>query len=213
MPIVRTMIRGVIYENVVDQTSVLEEGILSTLQREAERNNINSVSRDSIEWFRKTASKLRNVTMRGILEDNDTVTKVGMGNMYMFMYDPKTRDKLPYYDAFPLVIPIKKAPGGFHGLNLHYLPLPLRAAFLDELLNRTSGRDDNRRFRLTYEMLKNTAKMSEFKPCFKHYLSKQINSRIAKISPTHWTSVAFLPTERFEKASKNAVWKDSRSKI
>jgi hypothetical protein len=211
--IVRTMVKGVIYENIVDQTSVLSEGVLDTLKREAQRNNIDTVSRESIDWFRKTASKLRNVSMRGILEDNATTTRPSMGSMLMFTYDPIGRTKLPYYDAFPLVIPVKKAPGGFHGLNLHYLPLPLRAAFLDELLNRTSGRDENRRFRLTYELLKNSAKLSEFKPCYKHYLTKQINSRIAKISPEHWTSVAFLPTERFQKASKTAVWRDSRGKI
>jgi len=213
MPIVRTMVRGKTFESNVDQTSVLSEGILDTLKREAQRNNIDSVSRDSIDWFRKTASKLKNVTMRGVLEDNESVSRVSMGSMVMFMYDPIGRDKLPFYDAFPLVIPVKKAPGGFHGLNLHYLPLPLRAAFLDELLNRTSGKENNRRFRLTYDLLKNSAKLNEFKPCYKHYLTKQINSRIASIKPEHWTTVTFLPTERFQKASKTTVWRDSRGKV
>ena len=30
-----------------------------------------------------------------------------MGKMYMFFYDPKLRETLPYYDAFPLVIVVR----------------------------------------------------------------------------------------------------------
>ena len=40
----------------------------------------------------------------------------------MFVYDPKTKAKLPFYDTFPLVLPIDTFRGGFIGLNFHYLP-------------------------------------------------------------------------------------------
>ena len=36
-----------------------------------------------------------------------------MGNMYLFAYDPKHKDTLPYYDRFPIIFPINKAKGGF----------------------------------------------------------------------------------------------------
>ena len=32
-----------------------------------------------------------------------------MGNMYLFAYDPKHKDTLPYYDRFPLIFPINKS--------------------------------------------------------------------------------------------------------
>ena len=53
----------------------------------------------------------------------------------MYFYDPKTKDTLPYYDRFPLTIMVGPAPKGFYGLNLHYLPLDIRARFLDSLLD------------------------------------------------------------------------------
>ena len=45
------------------------------------------------------------------------------------------KTELPYYDRFPLCIPIQRAKGGFHGMNLHYLHPVIRAQFLDELLD------------------------------------------------------------------------------
>jgi hypothetical protein len=42
----------------------------------------------------------------------------GVGSMQMFFYDPKTKETLPYYDTFPLVVVVGPAEGGFYGLNL-----------------------------------------------------------------------------------------------
>ncbi len=56
-----------------------------------------------------------------------------VGGMYMYLYDAKTKSKLPYYDRMPLIFPYKKVKGGFFGLNMHYLPLPLRANLMDAL--------------------------------------------------------------------------------
>ena len=52
------------------------------------------------------------------------------GKMYFFHYSPKLKDKLPYYDSFPLVIIIEMYGDGFLGLNLHYLPLKMRMNLL-----------------------------------------------------------------------------------
>ena len=100
----------------------------------------------------------------------------------MFFYDPKTKEKLPYYDTFPLVIVTGKAKGGFYGINLHYLPPILRARFLDQLLDIASDKsyDENTRFRLSYALLNRAQKFKFFKPCFKHYLSSNVQSRFAE---------------------------------
>ena len=52
-------------------------------------------------------------------------------NLNMFIYSPKFAKTLPYYDTFPLVMPLELAEGGFYGLNFHYLPYALRARLLD----------------------------------------------------------------------------------
>ena len=57
-----------------------------------------------------------------------------VGKMYMFTYDPKWKADLPYYDTVPLVIITEPFPGGFSGINLHYLPPMVRARLLDKLL-------------------------------------------------------------------------------
>src|SRR4051812_41636100 len=44
------------------------------------------------------------------------------GEMIFFMYDAKWKDKLPFFDRFPLIFPVEMYPNGFAGMNLHYLP-------------------------------------------------------------------------------------------
>ena len=55
----------------------------------------------------------------------------------MFVYSPKLRNKLPYYDTFPLVLPLKNYNNGFLGLNFHYLPYALRLRLLDAAVEMT----------------------------------------------------------------------------
>ena len=53
----------------------------------------------------------------------------------MFFYDPKLKATLPYYDRFPLVLPLKRFQMVFLGINFHYLPIPLRIRLLDRLVD------------------------------------------------------------------------------
>jgi hypothetical protein len=132
--------------------------------------------------------------------------------MFMYYYDPKHKETLPYYDRFPLSIIVDRAPGGFYGLNLHYLPPLVRAKFLDGLLDVTNNKkyDESTRFNLTYSMLKNSSNLRYFKPCFKHYLTKHVRSRLALVNSTEWEIVTFLPTAIWEKKTGSQVYKDSR---
>lgn len=138
-----------------------------------------------------------------------------VGSMYMFFYDPKTKDTLPYYDRFPLVIVLGPAKGGFYGLNLHYLPPALRAKFLDELMGITNNDkfDKTTKFDLTYNLLSRAQKLKYFKPCFKHYLSDHVKSRFALVPATEWEIAVFLPMADFRKANNFKVYADSKKMI
>ena len=142
-------------------------------------------------------------------------SRTAIGGMYMFFYDPKHKATLPYYDRFPLTIVVGPAEGGFYGLNMHYLPLPLRAKFLDALMGMTTNKkyDDNTKFALTYEMLQSTAKLKYFAPCYKRYLNTHLRSKPALVPAPEWEIATFLPTADWAKKSQAAVYKDSRSKI
>jgi hypothetical protein len=134
------------------------------------------------------------------------------GDMYLFYYDPKHKDTLPYFDRFPLVIPFRKVKGGFYGLNFHYLPPLLRVKLLDRLMvfSNTKGISESTRLKFKYQLLAGSARFGWAQPCVKMYLNDHVRSRFAKIEPEHWVTAMMLPVERFAKANKEQVWRESR---
>lgn len=138
-----------------------------------------------------------------------------IGRMYFFSYDPKYKATLPYYDRFPLIFKVGQYRGGFEGINMHYLPYRLRARLMDALYETSNNKryDETTRLRITYDLLKAATKYKEFKPTYKKYLNQHVRSRFVEIGATEWDIALFLPVERFEKASKTAVWRDSRNAI
>ena len=136
------------------------------------------------------------------------------GRMYMFSYDPKTKDTLPYYDRFPLIFPFDSAPGGFMGLNLHYLPPLARAKLMDGLwpLIDDDSLSPGSKLNISYKTLKRASRLRYFKPCVKRYLNNHVQSRFVTVYPEEWNIAVFLPTERFAKASKASVYADSIGK-
>jgi hypothetical protein len=135
--------------------------------------------------------------------------------MNMFFYDPKHKETLPFYDRFPLAILVGPAPKGFYGINLHYLPVALRAKFLDGLMDITNNKkyDDTTKFEVTYNMLQASSKLRYFKPCYKHYLTAHVKSRFARVAATEWEIATFLPTASWEKANQSAIYRASREAI
>jgi hypothetical protein len=167
-------------------------------------------------WFRNTAKTVSTSPSAVLKGDKDRLrNKAYPGIMYSFYYDPKHKETLPYYDRFPLVIPIGPAAGGFLGINFHYLPLPLRAKLMDALYDVVNNQkfDESTRIAASYDLLKGAAKFAPFKPCVKHYLTQHVRSRYLRIEPAEWDIALFLPTEDFAKASKSKVWRDSRKMI
>jgi len=187
--------------------------LFDTLQANAFRAGIQARTKDSQKWFQ---GKLQDMTMpsrQKLLRDPalETTERNLIGSMYMYFYDPKHKKTLPYYDRFPLTIMVQEAKDGFHGLNLHYLNYNTRAAFLDELMGLAPNKlqNDTRLRKLRYELLQKARKYKEFKPCFKHYLTKHIKTKLTRVPMTEWEIAIFLPVEQFRKANAQTVWKDS----
>ena len=188
--------------------------LFQKLELEAFRAGINPRTRESREWFRRRIQRLTRVNRDALMREQEINRRAShsYGSMFMYFYDPKHKKKLPYYDRFPLTIPVEPAEGGFRGINLHYLPPILRAKFVDALLNVTNNNkyDESTKFRLTYELLNGTRNLRYFKPCFKHYLLSQVKSRFAEVPAPEWEIATFLPTAQWEKASAGRVYSDSR---
>jgi len=116
---------------------------------------VNHNTDEAIDWFIDVVNNLT-INRKKLLNDSAVKTRSRFlpGKMYAFVYDPKTKKTLPFYDRFPLVVLVDKAEGGgFYGLNLHYLTPFLRAKLLSALVERTQGSGESKRFKLTYNML------------------------------------------------------------
>lgn len=173
-------------------------------------------TKDARKWFRGMARKTK-ITPGSLFKEDTTrfKSRVAMGNMYFYFYDPKHKATLPFYDSFPLVFPIERYSDGFLGINFHYLPLPLRARLMDNLYDITSNVkfDNSTKLRATYSLLNSAAKFKHFKPTVKRYLTGHIRSRFLYVHPTEWDMALFLPVAKFQKAKLSTVYADSRSKI
>jgi hypothetical protein len=187
------------------------------LQNELTGAGITARTEESQKWYMNRVRKITRINEATFLRDPNLLRKNRFfpGYMYHFVYDAKNKDVLPYYDTFPLIIAVQPAPGGFYGLNLHYLHPMTRALFLDKLMviaNKPEF-DEKTRLKLNYNIVSSGKRFKEFKPCFKHYLFEQIDSRIMMVPSQEWETAIFLPTERFENASKRTVWRQSKNKI
>ena len=191
--------------------------LFQKLELEAFKKGINPRTAESRDWFRRKAARLGRINRSALMREEEIELKNRqiMGSMFMYFYDPKTKDTLPYYDRFPLTIIVGRPPGGFTALNLHYLPPVLRAKFLDSLLDITNNDryDETTKFNLTYNKLQGAARYKYFKPCFKRYLTEHVRSRFALVSPTEWEIAVFLPTQDWAKSSASFVYSQSRKAI
>lgn len=173
------------------------------------------------KWLVNKLGEFRNANPRTVMRDNPEYlrTTVRPGFMYLYAYNPKYRDTLPYYDRFPLVFPFRAVKGGFFGINLHYLPPVLRAKLMDALYDTVTDQryDENTKLRLSYAILNGASKFRYFEPCIKRYLYSQMQTKYLLIPANEWDYALFVPFERFEtqgsRINKDIVFRDSRKKI
>ena len=167
------------------------------------------------KWLRTKIPKLR-PTKSDLMRDRQRLRdKSFIGRMYFYYYDPKTKDTLPYYDRFPLVIPIERYSDGFLGLNLHYIHPKQRIILLDKLSEVASNDAYNEKTKLliSYQYLAAASKAFEANPCIKRYLFNHIESRFLEIPANEWDIAVMLPVESFVGASTSKVYSDSRKKF
>jgi hypothetical protein len=177
-----------------------------------------SKSDDSVkskDWFRDKAQEVDNVDVARVIRQNkeSTETRIRLGHLYLYRYNPKLKKELPYYDKYPIVFPIDRVKNGFLGLNMHYLPIPLRAELMDGLYDYVVGSKDTTRINANYDTVSNIPSLEYYKPCVKHYLFNHIETRFLHIDVSEWDIALFLPLQRFLKASEQTIYRDSISII
>ena len=166
-------------------------------------------------WLRSKVKDLK-PTSSGLMRDRERLKNNSLiGKMYFYFYDPKTKDTMPYYDRFPLVIPIERYNDGFLGLNLHYIHPKHRMILLDKLSDTMSNDtyDEKTKLKINYRYLAAASRIFEANPCIKRYLFTQIESRFLEITADEWDIAAMLPLESFVGATTSKVYADSRKKF
>lgn len=181
--------------------------------------NPQEAAKKSKNWYDQQLNLLNRTKINPTLlmqnrEEMKRIGKVSPGSMYLFEYDPKNAETLPYYDRYPLVIPFRQASGAFYGLNLHYLHPQLRVALLDKLMIYATDKnlDENTKLKFTWQMAATAAKNKFIAGCVKMYLLNHVESSFMKITPDNWVGALMLPVESFVGASKTRVWTESRRK-
>ena len=189
-------------------------GIYTTIFQK-NQYNLAQVAQKSRSWFTQQATLLSkqkiepNRLIRS--EPSKNVMRIVPGELYMFQYDPKLKDTLPYWDMFPLVFPFRRLKDGFIGLNMHYLPYNLRVRVLDALVEHANNQnmDETTRIKFSWSIIQGASRLKIAEPCVHRYLIQHVKSPFKRVVASDWATAMMLPVERFVGSSKQQVWTDS----
>ena len=178
-------------------------GIFDQLREEAHGREL------SMRWYRQKVQELLpkpqvRLMIREGIKTQKVTKRPNFGMMNLFYYRPKGAEKLPYYDIFPLVIPLgRRLNDGFVGINFHYLSVPQRWLLLERLsmfqmpseldaFDTEEGAGDV--MALFYPKIK---RKRGVKPIVRRYLNKYVKSYYLKIELSEMLIALTLPVERF----------------
>jgi len=161
----------------------------------------------SISWMKKQIKNLTGDMPR-------MVTKLEIGKLYLFVYDAKHKDTLPFWDKFPLAMPYNYNKNkAVLSINFHYLAPKTRKLLMEKLLKTTNNLDETKALSISYELLNGVSKFKEVAPATTSYLYPHIKSKVLEIPPSMWNMVLMLPIANFQGASSGQVYKQSKGKI
>jgi hypothetical protein len=182
---------------------------------EKNQYDLATAAKKSRVWFDKEIVSLmkQRITPKTVMNNDhaDLKSRVVPGSLYMYMYDPKYKEELPYYDRFPLVLPYDTFPGGFIGLNLHYVPYQMRVVLLDRLMTFATNQNftETTRIKYSWDLVRSASRYAAAKPCIKQYLNNHVVSPFRKVHPQDWVTALMLPVEQFVGDNKVSIWKES----
>jgi hypothetical protein len=137
--------------------------------------------------------------------------KMSPGSFYVYTYDPKYKETLPYYDTVPLILCTSLTPKGWYGINFHYIPPKIRLLIVKEMykVSRMTA-NDNMKFKLSwqkaYSLGHALGQDKWMKHSIKQYLHSHIKSSLIKVKGDNIEPMVFLPIARFKKMSQADVW-------
>lgn len=205
----------------IQKENMVKDAVQSAIQDLLKDIQFNSKNRkytnESLRWLAKQSRTIKIGSSEFLMsQDKDRFrnkTQIHIGGMYVFTYDAKHKNKLPYYDRLPCIF-LFNIPDSKHmlGINLHYLNYTMRLKLMEELYKTQNNAklNANKRLEISWQVLKTFSNFNLVKPCVKMYLFSQLKSKLIKVPYEEWPIVAMLPIQDFTKASSTQVWSDSR---
>lgn len=165
--------------------------------------------RNSLKWFTNLIKNVfKGKPSKGSDDWYNPRKDVFIGGLFFFVYDPKYKDELPYWDKYPLVIPFSMTENGFIGINLHYLPPKGRKAILNKLIKYKKNASSKRAYMdISYKLLLSLSKSLTIEKTIHRYLSSHIVSGLVSVKEENWMNAAMLPVQQFQKKSARHVWR------
>ena len=144
--------------------------------------------RKSVDWYRKTVADLGNrITAAALMRSGKLNGIPSRGRLNFFFYDPKYKQ----------VLPLETIPGGFMGLNFHYIRPVQRISLLNNLQRYASGgMKASTRIDATYDGIKN---VRIARNTIKKYLYGHVRSSFLRVDFDEAALAVMLPVQQFRK--------------
>src|SRR5210317_778184 len=134
--------------------------------------------RKTSAWYRNAVSSIADrVSARRLMNQGKLIGRPSIGRLNMFVYDPKYKKTLPYYDTFPLVLPLER---------------------LQRYATRGREITSTNSFDVSYNRVKN---ISLVKGTIKKYLFAHVRSNFLRIDFDEAALAVYLPVAQFKKGS------------
>lgn len=190
--------------------------------RLATGGKLDEFSVEALKWFQREVSKNTKVNGNRLFTDQSNYKKIEgggamIGKMYLYKY--KAVDT-GIWDALPLVFFFNMSTSNdgyslLHGVNVHYLPLPLRTKFLLELMKlKTSKKKGAKaRLRMTWNLIKGVSKSNAYKGAVHTYRVDRIKSQLIEIPMYNWNVVNYLRIAKFQNGNEQDAFNQTSRRI
>lgn len=134
------------------------------------------------------------------------------GEMALYGYDPKWKDKLPYWDAFPLILVANIRGSGFSGFNLHYMPVRARKEIIKYMIHHKQKSKSQIIYARKIVPLLEQFSKTDIAFCYKNYLASHVRTKFVIVGREYWELACELPLQQFHKATDKQVWTDRQQR-
>jgi len=112
-------------------------------------------------------------------QDIITGKRKSFGQIYHFVYNPKYKDILPFWDKYPVIILINMNSKHILGLNLHFVPTYTRKKIVNYILKVNASRiSNNQPLMVKYSFLKRMIIKLRATICIRKYIISRMSSRV-----------------------------------